>query len=317
MEKFIEVFFYMTNIVFMGTPDFAVPSLEALHSAFGVKAVVTNPDKPQGRGLKLTPSPVKKAALALDIPILQPQSLKNEEFQNELAALHPDIICVIAFKILPKSVYSLGKIGTFNVHGSLLPRYRGAAPIQWTIINGDKETGVTTFLLNDTVDTGNILLQKKYRIKENMTFGELYHELMPLAAEIAVETTSLLLTGQYSASPQDNSLATPAPKIFRDQCMIDWNLPAQTVINFIHGVSPIPAAWTYLPYGAVKIFACRLSEKQIPQGKFCIEDNRLFIGCASNSCEITELQIEGKPRMQVQQFLNGYRGEKTGIMAKK
>lgn len=300
----------------MGTPDFAVPSLQALHSAFGVKAVVTNPDKPQGRGLKLTPSPVKNAALDLDIPVLQPQSLKNEEFQDELAALQPDIICVIAFKILPKSVYSLGKLGTFNVHGSLLPRYRGAAPIQWAIINGDKETGVTTFLLNDTVDTGNILLQKKYSIKENMTFGDLYKGLMPLAAEIAVETTSLLQSGLYTALPQDNFLATPAPKIFRDQCMINWGLPAQNVINFIHGVSPIPAAWTYFPSGTLKIFSCQFSEKQIPQGTFCIENNRLFIGCFSHSCEILELQIEGKPRMQVQQFLNGYRGEKIGLMAK-
>ena len=313
MEQFIGVFFlYMANIVFMGTPDFAVPALESLHREFGVKAVVTNPDKAQGRGLKLTASAVKKAAVGLDIPVMQPLSLRSADFFDELQSLEPDIICVIAFKILPKSIYGIASKGTFNVHGSLLPKYRGAAPIQWSIINGEKETGVTTFLLNDTVDTGNILLQKRISIAENMTYGELYGAMMPMAADIAVETTSLLLSGNYSALAQDDNLSCPAPKIFREQCGIDWGLSAEKATHFIHGVSPIPGAWTYFPAGTMKIFKSQLSDKQVPQGTYCIDENRLYIGCADNSIEVLELQIEGKPRMAVQQFLHGYRGGKIG-----
>jgi len=304
----------MANIIFMGTPDFAVPSLEALHHTFGVKAVVTNPDKPQGRGLKLIPTPVKSSALDLGIPLLQPESLKSEEFAQQIKELSPDIICVIAFKILPKSVYSLAKLGTFNVHGSLLPRYRGAAPIQWSIINGDKETGVTTFLLNDTVDTGNILLQKKCPISETMTFGDLYSEMMPLAADIAVTTCELLISGDVHSISQDNSLATPAPKIFREQCLIDWSNPVFKVKNFIHGVSPIPAAWTYFNKSKLKIYRCKTSELQLPVGTYQIRNNSFFIGCSDGSCEILELQPEGKPKMSVRDFINGYRGEMNGLM---
>lgn len=307
--------FIMANIIFMGTPDFAVPSLEALHHKFGVKAVVTNPDKPQGRGLKLIPTPIKSAALGLGIPLLQPESLKSEEFAQQIEEVSPDIICVIAFKILPKSVYSLAKLGTFNVHGSLLPKYRGAAPIQWSIINGDKETGVTTFLLNDTVDTGNILLQKKCLISDTMTFGELYTEMMPLAADIAVETSELLMSGTFKPIPQDNSLASPAPKLFREQCLIDWNNPAMKVKNFIHGVSPIPAAWTYLNKSKLKIYRCKTSDFQVPLGTYQIRSNSLFIGCSKNSCEILELQPEGKPKMNIRDFTNGYRGAMDGVLS--
>lgn len=296
----------------MGTPDFAVPALESLHREYGVKAVVTNPDKPQGRGLKLTASAVKKAALGLDIPVLQPLSLKSAEFFDELQSFEPDIMCVIAFKILPKSIYGLARLGTFNVHGSLLPKYRGAAPIQWSIINGDIETGVTTFLLNDTVDTGNILLQKRISIAKDMTYGELYNAMMPMAAEIAVATTGVLLSGNYISLEQNDNLSSPAPKIFRERCGIDWSASAVRIVHFIHGVSPIPAAWTYFPTGTMKIFKCQLSDKIIPQGTYCIDENRLYIGCADTSIEVLELQLEGKPRMGVQQFLNGYRGEQTG-----
>lgn len=305
----------MANIIFMGTPDFAVPSLRALHQQFGVKAVVTNADKPQGRGLKLIPTPVKNAALDMGIPILQPDSLKSPEFAQQLSELSPDIICVIAFKILPKSVYGLAKLGTFNVHGSLLPKYRGAAPIQWSIINGDNETGVTTFLLNDTVDTGSILLQKKQAISHGMTFGELYSEMMPLATEIAVETCELLLSGNAKPIPQDNSLASPAPKIFREHCTINWNLPAQDIVNFIHGVSPIPAAWTLYNKSKIKIFRCEVSDEQMPVGNYRIDSRSFTVGCGTGSCQILEMQLEGKPKMTVKDFINGFRGEPYGTMA--
>lgn len=299
----------------MGTPDFAVPALKELHRNFGVVAVVTNPDKPQGRGLKLYPSPVKIAAEELSIPVLQPESLKAPQFAEQIKDLQPDIICVIAFKILPKSVYTLAKLGTFNVHGSLLPKYRGAAPIQWSIINGDKETGVTTFLLNDTVDTGSILLQKTCAIEPYMTFGELYARLMPLAAGIAVETCNALITNTITPKPQDDTLSSAAPKIFRENCKIDWNRNVQEVVNFIHGVSPIPAAWTFLNNSKIKIFKCEISEERIPVHTYKIENNHLFIGCKDNSCKIIELQPEGKPKMSVKDFLNGYRGESNGHMS--
>ncbi len=305
----------MANIIFMGTPDFAVPSLVALHQKFGINAVVTNPDKPQGRGLKLYPSPVKIAAEKLSIPILQPESLKDPYFAEQIKELEPDIICVIAFKILPKSVYSLAKLGTFNVHGSLLPKYRGAAPIQWSIINGDKETGVTTFLLNDTVDTGNILLQKKCLVSDTMTFGDLYSEMMPLAADIAVETCELLISGDVHSISQDSSLATPAPKLFREQCLINWNDSSCRVKNFIHGVSPIPAAWTYFNKSKLKIYRCKTSELQLPVGTYQISNNSFVIGCLDGSCEIHELQPEGKPKMSVRDFINGYRGETVGSLS--
>jgi methionyl-tRNA formyltransferase len=174
------------HIVFMGTPEFALPSMLAIHHKYGIKAVVTLPDKPAGRGQNLRPTAVKVAALQHNIPVLTPQSLKDPSFIQELQNLQPDIIIVVAFKILPKSVYNIASIGTFNIHGSLLPKYRGAAPIQWSLIHGDTETGLTTFLLNDTVDTGNILLQKKYSIPENTSYGELYQQLMTLSVPIAL-----------------------------------------------------------------------------------------------------------------------------------
>lgn len=296
----------------MGTPDFAVPALKELHHNFGLVAVVTNPDKPQGRGLKLYPSVVKIAAEELSIPVLQPESLKDPKFVEQIKELEPDIICVIAFKILPKSVYTLAKLGTFNVHGSLLPKYRGAAPIQWSIINGDKETGVTTFLLNDTVDTGSILLQKKCAIEPYMTFGELYVRMMPLAAEIAVETCNALITNTITPKPQDDTLSSAAPKIFRENCKIDWHKSGQDVVNFIHGVSPVPAAWTFLNNSKIKLFKCELSDKNVEINTFKIENNSLFVGCRDSSCKIIELQPEGKPKMSIKDFLNGYRGESTG-----
>lgn len=301
------------NIVFMGTPEFSVPSLERINEEFGVRAVVTVPDKPQGRGQKLQPSPVKLKAIELKIPVLQPESLKDENFIKELQSYEPDIIVVIAFKILPAAVYKSAKIASFNVHASLLPKYRGAAPINWAIINGEKITGLTTFILQDKVDTGDMLLQRKINIPENATAGDLYNLMMPLAADLAVETCQLLISGNYTPIKQDDSLASPAPKIFPEQCKIDWNQDAKKLKNFIHGVSPDPGAWTIFDGKRLKILRCIASEmKNDEAGTFAIVENKFLINCSSGSINIIELQIEGKKVMNIKDFLNGYRGDKQG-----
>ena len=232
------------SIIFMGTPEFAVPTLEAIHKEFGVRAVVTVPDKPKGRGKKMLPSPVKLKALELGLPVLQPEKLKDESFYKELKQYNPDIMAVVAFRILPESIFEMANIGTFNIHGSLLPKYRGAAPINWAIINGDKESGLTSFLLKKIVDTGDMLLQNPVKIPEGSTAGDLHDMLMPVSAKLAVDTIKLLLDGDYQLMPQDNSKASPAPKIFREQCEINFAQHARDLRNYIHGVSPVPGAWT-------------------------------------------------------------------------
>jgi methionyl-tRNA formyltransferase len=305
------------NLIFMGTPDFAVPALELLHAQFGVKAVVTVPDKPAGRGQKLQPSAVKSAALALEIPVLQPVSLRDEAFRTELAALRPDIICVIAFRILPASTYSLARLGAFNVHASLLPKFRGAAPIQRAIIAGETESGVTSFLLNDIVDTGSVILRKRTDIPDGMTAGELYAALMPLAAAAAAETCEALLRGARP-EPQNDAEATPAPKIFREQCLIDWSQPARAVRNFIHGVSPTPCAWTLLDGKRLKIFRCRIVEEfplsvDFRAAEFDMQDGRFIVGCGGGAVELVLVQPEGKPVMDAAAFVRGRQQDRSGV----
>jgi methionyl-tRNA formyltransferase len=306
------------NIIFMGTPDFAVASLRAVHARFPVRAVVTVPDKPQGRGLTLQASPVKVAAQELGIgTILQPESLKEPAFAEELAALKPDIIVVVAFRILPREIYTLARLGAFNVHGSLLPKYRGAAPIHWTIVNGETESGVTAFLLADSVDTGAMLGRRTVAIPDGWTTGELHDALMPLAAELAVEICTILASdefanGTFQALQQDNTIATKAPKIFREMCRIDWNKPARKVRNFIHGMSPYPGAWTVLQDGkTLKILRCvyddSAAEGQV--GAFTIEGAEWRVACQTGSVILEEVQPEGKRAMAVSEFLRGYRGE--------
>lgn len=298
----------------MGTPEFAVPSLEALHAAYGVKAVVTVPDKPKGRGLKLLPSAVKAKAVELGIPVLQPEKLKDIQFINSLKELKPDIIVVIAFRILPEEVYSLASTGTFNIHGSLLPKYRGAAPINRAIINGDEVSGLTSFLLKKEVDTGDILLKKQVRIPDNATAGDLHDMLMPVAAQLSVETIELLLSGSYTPCVQDNSLASPAPKIFPDQCRIDWTGEAATLKNFIHGMSPSPGAWTMWNGKRLKILRVELlkADGKGNPGSFRMENGLFTVDCAFGKLSIVELQAEGKKAMKTHDFLAGYRGEATG-----
>ncbi|HYF01828.1 MAG TPA: methionyl-tRNA formyltransferase [Patescibacteria group bacterium] len=304
------------KIIFMGTPEFAVPSLRAIHAEFGVAAVVTVPDKPKGRGLKLIPSEVKAAALELGIPVLQPESVKSPEFAQQIAELQPDIIAVIAFKILPPAVYSQAKLGAFNIHGSLLPKYRGAAPIQWAIINGEKKSGVTSFLLQEKVDTGAILKTREVEIGDGMTAGELYFALMPLAAELAVETCGLLLKGEATPQPQNDEEATPAPKLFREQCKIDWKQKAETVRNFIHGVSPVPGAWTMFEGKRMKILKADLATSMwTAPGEYTIEGEDFIVACNTDAVVLKEIQLEGKPIVKASDFVRGWRGNTTGNLS--
>ncbi|HLP28016.1 MAG TPA: methionyl-tRNA formyltransferase [Candidatus Didemnitutus sp.] len=303
----------MANIIFMGTPEFAVPALQAIHTQFGVRTVVTAPDKPRGRGQSVSPSAVKQAALDLGITdILQPTSLKDPDFAAEIASREPDVMCVIAFRILPRSVYSLARYGAFNVHASLLPKFRGAAPINHAIIAGESVTGVTSFLLNDVVDTGTLLLQQELAIADGTTAGELYTALMPLAAECAVATCAGLLTGTLQAQPQNDALATPAPKVFRETSSIDWTNNRSVVRNFIHGMSPSPCAWTVWNGEILKIYRTSLIDGQGAPGTWQIRDGVFRAACANGMLSIDELQLPGKRRMATSEVLRGYRGQTEG-----
>lgn len=301
------------SIVFMGTPEFGIPALQIIHSEYGVKAVITAPDKPKGRGKKVLPSPVKKAAVDMDIPVLQPPKMKDPEFLKELYALEPDIICIIAFRILPEEVWSASKLGTFNIHASLLPKYRGAAPINWAIINGEKNTGLTSFLLAQKVDTGSIIMQHTIDIPEGATAGDLHDIMMPISADMALQTCTLLISGEFTPFQQDHSQATPAPKIFQNFCRIKWDLHAKDLRNFIHGLSPYPGAWTMWDGKRLKILrteftACGSGKP----GSYFIENGRLFVYGLKGLITITELQLQGKKAMKTSDFLKGFRGQGSG-----
>lgn len=304
------------SIVFMGTPEFAVPALESIHGQYGVRAVVTVPDKPKGRGLKLLPSEVKSKALELGIPVLQPESLKDPEFISQLESIKPDIIVVIAFRILPSAVYNLAKIATFNIHGSLLPKYRGAAPINWAVINGEKETGLTAFKLAEKVDTGSVIDTVSTSITPEKTFGDLYGELKCLSVELALRTCGKLLSGDYELRPQDDSLASPAPKLFPENCLINWNQSNDSVRNFVHGTSPIPGARCSWNGKLLKVFRAECSNKEFGQpGDFQINNEGFFVRCASGSLKLIEIQPEGKKSMPTVDYLRGYRGETNGKLS--
>lgn len=299
----------------MGTPEFAIPALRALHERFGVKAVVTVPDKPSGRGKKLHSSPIAMEAQALQIPLLQPAHLKEPNFVETIASLKPDIIVVIAFRILPKEVYSLASMGAFNIHGSLLPKYRGAAPIQWSIINGETETGLTAFLLNDVVDTGKILSRVHVSIAPDMTAGELFSALTLPAAELAISTCEALISGTAIPIPQDDSEATPAPKLFRDQCKIDWHQSAETIRNLIRGTNPKPGAWTIFNDKSLKVLKASINNesRDLLPGSYVITDAEFLVGTASHVIALDKIQEEGKSAMSITDFLRGYRGSKQGM----
>jgi methionyl-tRNA formyltransferase len=301
------------RIVFMGTPEFAVSILDAIvKSQHEVVGVVTVADKPAGRGQQLKESAVKIYAKTQNLPILQPEKLKDENFLSDLEVLNADIFVVVAFRMLPEVVWAMPPKGTFNLHASLLPKYRGAAPINWAILNGETETGVTTFFINQIIDTGSILAQEKIAILENMTAGELHDKLMNLGAKLTVETLDKIATNEIQAIPQDEELAKKsphAPKIFKADCEVDWNQNALTVHNKIRGLSPYPAAWCSLLKNGEKItfklFSSKVTNevadsKQIKKGL----DGILF-PCNDFFISISELQPEGKRRMNFKEFLAG------------
>ncbi len=300
-------------IVFMGTAEFGVPALRALHEKFGVRAVVTVPDKAAGRGRVLQPSAVKRCALELGIEsILQPMSLRDPDFEQQIRELRPDIICVIAFRILPSSIYTLASKAAFNVHASLLPKFRGAAPINHAIMKGEKETGVTAFVLNDVVDTGNILLQERCGIEENMTAGELYVLLMPLAANAAVRSVEMLMNESWRAQQQDETMASPAPKVWREFSAIPWDKSADEVRHFIHGLSPTPCAWTMMGNERLKIYYVVAGTMSLEAGHWRIHNGSWQVGCADGSVELRGIQLPNKAAVHAEDFIRGWRGAREG-----
>ena len=291
----------------MGTPDFAVPALKALvESSHSVIAVVTGEDKERGRGRKLTYTPVKEFALENKIPVLQPKKLKDENFISRLKELNADLYVIVAFRILPVEVFTIPSKGAFNLHGSILPKYRGAAPIQWALINGDKETGVTTFMLEQKVDTGNIILQEKLEIENRDDFGTLHDKLSLLGAEVVSKTVSLIDKGNIKLLKQDDSLSSPAPKITKELTEINWNKSAENIHNLIRGLSPYPGASFMLRDKVIKIFKSKVSKESCCPGEFIQTKHSLIIGCGKDSLNILELQQEGKKRLKIDEFLRGF-----------
>ena len=306
------------KIVFMGTPEFAVGTLQRLvEGGYNVVAVVTQPDKPVGRHQDtLQPSEVKRYALAHSLPVLQPVKMKDPEFIEQLRSYHADVQVVVAFRMLPEVVWDMPRFGTFNVHAALLPQYRGAAPINWAVINGETMTGVTTFFLDHDIDTGRIIMQKPFAIPDDADVEYVYDGLMHLGADIATETLDRMLAGdgQVEAIPQEEwngsqeETLKPAPKIFKDTCRIDWNKPAKQVYDFVRGLSPYPGAWTTLvsPDGkstVLKIFKTAKVDATQTGSAIRVEGKKLMIG----GLELVELQLTGKKRMLARDFLNGFR----------
>jgi len=301
----------------MGTPEFAVASLDALVRAeFNIVGVVTALNKPAGRGMKLSESAVKKYAVEKGLRILQPEKLKNPSFLEELRSLHADVQAVVAFRMLPEVVWNMPPLGTINVHASLLPQYRGAAPINWTIINGEKETGVTTFKLQHEIDTGNILLQEKIKIGDDETAGELHDRMKIIGAELLVKTIKGLMDGMVKEISQSES-ANPkfeilhhAPKIFTETCKIDWSKTVDEIYNLIRGLSPYPAAFTYLNNKILKIYHAK---KEFEVNAFdngsVHTDGKTFLkfACSDGFIHVTDIQLEGKKRINVEDFLRGWR----------
>jgi methionyl-tRNA formyltransferase len=296
------------RIVFMGTAHFAVPSLNRLaENGYAIPAVVTGPDRPRGRGRKLSPTPVKETALGRGMTVLQPEVLKDPAFAQSIRSIAPDLIVVVAFRILPPTIFTIPRLGSINLHASLLPRYRGAAPINRAIMNGESETGVTTFLLEEAVDTGSILLQARTPILPEDDAGTLHDRLADVGAEILLHTVRLIEQGKAVPRPQDSSLVSPAPKIFREDCRIDWHAPAGRVRDQIRGLSPSPAAFTTHGGRTLKIYRARVVDGALDPGAVEIRGNSLLVGTADRPLVLEELQQEGKSRMTAAEFLRGYR----------
>ncbi|WP_316806303.1 methionyl-tRNA formyltransferase [Pedobacter agri] len=300
------------KIVFMGTPDFAVASLDALVQAnFNVVAVITAPDKPAGRGQKMNESAVKKYAVEKNIPVLQPEKLKNPEFLEQLKSYQADLQVVVAFRMLPEVVWNMPPKGTINLHGSLLPQYRGAAPINHAIINGEKESGVTTFFLTHEIDTGAIIQSASTPISDEETAGDLHDKLMHIGAGLLVQTVTAIEKGDYTEQPQpQNDVLKHAPKIFKDDCKINWNNSSQQIYNLIRGLSPYPTAFTLLNDKTLKIFKAELEDKEpaIVAGGF-LTDGKTYLKFATKDgfIKLLDIQYEGKKRMLIEDFLRGMR----------
>ena len=301
------------KIVFMGTPEFAVASLEALLEAGSeIVGVITAPDKPAGRGQKLSESAVKQFAVSRGLKVLQPEKLKNPEFLAELKSLNADLQVVVAFRMLPKVVWNMPTKGTINLHASLLPQYRGAAPINWAIINGEKESGVTTFFLKQEIDTGDVLFMEKITITDDTTAGEYHDRLMNKGAGLLVKTVKAIESGRYTEQPQqqlaDDQELKHAPKIFKEDCRIQWNQPVEKVYNLIRGLSPYPASFTELNGKTFKIYKAskETGTPEIEPGAY-LTDNKTYLKFACNDGYIlvTDVQLEGKKRMTVEEFLRG------------
>lgn len=311
------------RIVYMGTPDFAVESLKALHeNGYNVVGVVTMPDKPAGRGHKIQFSPVKQYALDHNLTLLQPEKLKDEAFLSDLKALNADLQIVVAFRMLPEVVWDMPRLGTFNLHASLLPQYRGAAPINWAIINGELETGATTFFLTHEIDTGNIIQQEKISIAKTDNAGDVHDRLMAMGAKLVLKTVDAIIAGKAEGKPQEHSLAEKAaPKIFKETCRIDWTKTTTDLYNFVRGLSPYPAAWTEITNAegeklGLKVFE---TEEEICAPEHApatlVTDNKTFLKVATTDgyLNLLSVQLAGKKRMQTVELLRGYKFE-TGIV---
>lgn len=309
--------FEAMRIIFMGTPEFAVPSLaRLLHAHHEVVAVVTAPDRPSGRGRKLTPSPVKQYAQTQGIPVLQPEKLRDPAFLEALSSYEPDLMVVVAFRMLPEVVWSMPTHGTFNLHASLLPDYRGAAPINWVIMNGERTTGATTFLIDQQIDTGNLLLQRELDLPYEWSAGDLHDALMELGADLVLETVEGLAAGRLTPQPQDESkFQHKAPKIFKEDCRIDWQQPAERVYNHIRGLSPYPGAWTTYLAATVKLFATQIAEplEAVAPGTIRVDRDelRLWVAAQDRWLEVLTIQMPGKKRLATADFLRGYKDTLT------
>lgn len=300
------------KIVFMGTPEFALPMLDILHqSEHKIVAVITAPDKPAGRGMNLQQSEVKQYAVSNNLPVLQPEKLKNETFLNELKALNADLFVVVAFRMLPEAVWNMAPFGTINLHASLLPDYRGAAPINWAVINGEKETGITTFKLQHEIDTGDVIYSDKISINEDENVGSVYHRLMEIGAPILLKTVNAIAENNYPQVPQPKSdVPKHAPKIFKETCLIDWNKSANEIHNLIRGLSPYPAAFSKLDGKVLKIYASskEIFEHNKPIGSYETDGKTYFkFYCKDGAILCHELQLEGKKKMKADEFLRGWK----------
>jgi len=298
------------RIVFMGSPDFAIPSLEKLYqSDHDIVSVVSNVDKRRGRGGDTSPTAVKKKALELGLPVIEVEELDDPDFYQKLKSLDADLFVVVAFRILPPNILELPAEGAINLHASLLPKYRGAAPIHWAIINGEEKTGCTVFFLDEQVDTGNIIQQSETSIGPNETTGDVYKRLKKLGSELLVESIDEISQGTYELQPQDDTKATPAPKLFTDDCKIDFDQPVEQVHNKIRGLSPFPTAWAELDDLKFNIYRSEIGpSKKVAPGQLEMSGDDLIVGCKTGTLILKEVQLQGKRRMSGKDFMNGYSG---------